>query len=143
MSLTFKDFSAVPIPGTARMSANEVLSAMSECSETLNLNIERLSSDLRLLEKRLRVEPDPSGAALVEFRNALDDTRSESVADTEGDEGYSYSGYSGSEYDGTPTKRLKSSGTFEQVLKRKENGPGDRGSNEQLPDRADFKRRRV
>jgi hypothetical protein len=76
-------------------------------------------------------------------RDALEEYRSESAADTEGDEELSRSAYSGSEYDGTPTKRLKSSGTFEQTLKRKDDGGGYSGRNERLPARADHKRRRV
>jgi hypothetical protein len=74
-------------------------------------------------------------------RDALE-PRSESAADTEGEEDGSRSGYSGSEYDGTPTKRLKSSGNFEQMLKRKENGV-ESGAGERFPDRVDIKRRRV
>jgi hypothetical protein len=75
-------------------------------------------------------------------RDALEEPRSESTVDMDGDDAQSRNGYSGSEYDGTPTKRLKSSGTFEQMLKRKENGSTERGS-ERLPARADYKRRRI
>lgn len=76
-------------------------------------------------------------------RDALEDTRSESAAESEGDGDWSRNGYSGSEYDGTPTKRLKSSGTFEQMLKRKGNGEVDTGSAARFSDREDVKRRRV
>jgi hypothetical protein len=48
---------------------------MNEPTENLNLTIKQLASELRLLEKRLRVEPDPSAEALTEFRHALDDAR--------------------------------------------------------------------
>ena len=41
----------------------------------LNDTIKQLASELRLLEKRLRVEPDPSAESLTEFRHALDDAR--------------------------------------------------------------------
>jgi hypothetical protein len=75
-------------------------------------------------------------------RDAFEDPRSEGTVDMEGDDAQSRNGYSGSEYEGTPTKRLKSSGTFEQMLKRKENGSTDRGS-ERLPARAHYKRHRV
>lgn len=76
-------------------------------------------------------------------RDALEDTRPESAAESEGDADWPHSGYSGSEYDGTPTKRLKSSGTFEQMLKRKENGEAEAGADARFPDREDVKRRRV
>lgn len=76
-------------------------------------------------------------------RDALEEPRSEGAAESEGDGDWSHNGYSGSEYDGTPTKRLKSSGTFEQMLKRKENGEGETGPDARFPDRADIKRRRV
>jgi hypothetical protein len=75
-------------------------------------------------------------------RDTFDEPRSESAAETDAEDGCSRNGYSGSEYDGTPTKRLKSSGTFDQMLKRKENGGADMGG-ERQPARADFKRRRV
>ena len=48
---------------------------MDSRSEDLNLNIKQLASELRLLEKRLRMEPDPSPDAVAEFRHALDDAR--------------------------------------------------------------------
>jgi len=48
---------------------------MNEPSDSLNLTIKQLACDLRLLEKRLRVEPDPSADALTELRHALDDAR--------------------------------------------------------------------
>jgi hypothetical protein len=49
--------------------------AMSDPSENLNLDIKQLAAEVRRLEKRLRVEPDPSADALTEFRHALDDAR--------------------------------------------------------------------
>ena len=48
---------------------------MNEPTDNLNLTIKQLARELRLLEKRLRVEPDPSAEALTEFRHALDDAR--------------------------------------------------------------------
>jgi len=48
---------------------------MNEPTDSLNLTIKQLARDLRLLEKRLRVEPDPSADAITEFRHALDDAR--------------------------------------------------------------------
>jgi hypothetical protein len=74
-------------------------------------------------------------------RNALEENHADGATDTDGDDA-SRNGYSGSEYDGTPTKRLKSNGTFEQVLKRKEDGVPGRGEG-RFPDRTDFKRRRM
>jgi hypothetical protein len=96
----------------------------------------------RLQESRLRRLMETPSTSQKRKRDAFEEPRSGSAADTDGDDGYSRNGYSGSEYDGTPTKRLKSSGTFEQMLKRKENVGADTG-NERLPDRAEFKRRRV
>ncbi|KAH7068224.1 hypothetical protein BKA63DRAFT_521368 [Paraphoma chrysanthemicola] len=96
----------------------------------------------RLQESRLRRLMETPSTAHKRKRDALEEIRSDSAADNEGDEG-SRNGYSGSEYDGTPTKRLKSSGTFEHALKRKEDGDVERKGEERFPDRADFKRRRV
>src|SRR5947209_10929624 len=48
---------------------------MNEPSNSLNLAIKQVASELRVLEKRLRMEPDPSADALTEFRHALDDAR--------------------------------------------------------------------
>lgn len=95
----------------------------------------------RLQESRLRRLMETPSTAHKRKRDALEEIRSES-ADTDRDEG-SHNGYSASEYDGTPTKRLKSSGTFEHALKRKENGHVEREGEERFPDRADVKRRRV
>jgi hypothetical protein len=75
-------------------------------------------------------------------RDALDDARSESATETE-DDTPSRAGYIGIELEGTPTKRIKSSGTFEQTLKRKENGHDIGADDQRFPDREDFKRRRV
>lgn len=95
----------------------------------------------RLQESRLRRLMDTPSTAQKRKRNALEENHTDGTADTDGDDA-SRNGYSGSEYDGTPTKRLKSSGTFEQMLKRKEDAvPG--GGEEMFPDRTDFKRRRI
>ncbi len=48
---------------------------MNEPTDSLNDTINQLARALRLLEKRLMVEPDPSAEALTEFRHALDDAR--------------------------------------------------------------------
>jgi len=48
---------------------------MTDPSENLNLDIRQLAADLRRLEKRLRVEPDPAADVLMEFRHAVDDAR--------------------------------------------------------------------
>jgi hypothetical protein len=92
----------------------------------------------RLQESRLRRLMETPSTAQKRKRDALEEV----TPDADADEGSTRNGYSGSEYDGTPTKRLKSSGTFEQMLKRKENGGADVGE-DRLPDRADFKRRRI
>jgi hypothetical protein len=96
----------------------------------------------RLQESRLRRLMETPSTSQKRKRETFDELRSESAAETDAEDGYSRNGYSGSEYDGTPTKRLKSSGTFDQMLKRKENGGADKGG-ERQPVRADFKRRRV
>lgn len=95
----------------------------------------------RLQESRLRRLMETPSTAQKRKRDALADFQSDGAGDADGDD-VSRNGYSASDYDGTPTKRLKSSGTFEQVLKRKEEG-GLGGGEERFPDRADFKRRRV
>lgn len=95
----------------------------------------------RLRESRLRrLMETPSTAQKRKF-NAYDEARSESAAETE-DEVGSRGGLSGSEFERTPTKRLKSSGTFERTGKRKENGYAPE-SCEQPEGRSIFKRRRV
>jgi hypothetical protein len=96
----------------------------------------------RLQESRLRRLMETPSTSQKRKRDTFDEPRSESAAETDAEDGCSRNGYSGSEYDGTPTKRLKSSGTFDQMLKRKENGGADMGG-ERQPARADFKRRRV
>jgi hypothetical protein len=96
----------------------------------------------RLQESRLRRLMETPSTAHKRKRDAFE-PQSASAADTEGEEDGSRGGYSGSEYDGTPTKRLKSSGNFEQMLKRKENGGVESGTGGRFPDRADIKRRRV
>jgi hypothetical protein len=95
----------------------------------------------RLQESRLRRLMETPSTSQKRKRDALEEPRSGSAADTDIEDRSSRNGYSGSEYDGTPTKRLKSSGTFEQVGKRKENGNVVGG--ERVEDRAKFKRRRV
>ena len=54
---------------------NTTPSTMSDHSGNLNLDIKQLASEVRRLEKRLRVETDPSVDALTELRHALDDAR--------------------------------------------------------------------
>jgi hypothetical protein len=48
-----------------------------------------------------------------------------------------------SEYDRTPKKRIRSSGTFEPAKKRKESEDRGKAAEERFPDRTDFKRRRL
>lgn len=74
--------------------------------------------------------------------NAYEEPHSESAADTEEEAG-SRGGCSGSEYERTPTKRLKSSGTFEQIGKRKDNGNAQHESITRFEDRFDIKRRKI
>jgi hypothetical protein len=98
----------------------------------------------RLQESRLRrLMQTPSTAQKRKYNSYEEEPKSEGPAGT--DEGPK-SGYSGSEYERTPTKRLKSSGTFEQLGKRKENGNGNGNGNmrtEATSDgRANFKRRK-
>ncbi|KNG45446.1 hypothetical protein TW65_07696 [Stemphylium lycopersici] len=76
----------------------------------------------RLQESRLRrLMQTPSTAQKRKYDTYEDEPRSGGPAgtDEEGPKG----AYSGSEFEKTPTKRLKSSGTFEQVGKRQEDGP--------------------
>lgn len=95
----------------------------------------------RLRESRLRrLMATPSTAQKRKF-NAYDESRSESTTEAEDELGLR-DGQSGSEYERTPTKRLKSSGTFEQMGKRKENDYTV-GSHEQPGGRSTVKRRRV
>ncbi|KAF1831143.1 hypothetical protein BDW02DRAFT_591372 [Decorospora gaudefroyi] len=94
----------------------------------------------RLQESRLRrLMQTPSTAQKRKYNAYEEEPRSEGPAGT--DEEGSRGGYSGSEYERTPTKRLKSSGTFGQVGKRKEDGDV-RAETERLHGRADFKRRK-
>lgn len=96
----------------------------------------------RMQESRLRRLMETPSTAQKRKRDALEEPGSASSAGNEGDDA-SRSGYSGSEYDGTPTKRLKSSGSFEQTLKRKENGNAGSVEEQRFPDRENIKRRRV
>jgi hypothetical protein len=48
---------------------------MTNATETLNVEIRHLASELRRLEHRLRVEPDPDADALNEFRQSIDNAR--------------------------------------------------------------------
>jgi hypothetical protein len=83
----------------------------------------------------------PSTAQKRKYNAYEEEPRSEGPTGT--DEEGSKGGYSGSEYERTPTKRLKSSGTFEQLGKRKENGIGDaRAEDEREEGRTDSKRRK-
>lgn len=95
----------------------------------------------RLRESRLRRLMETPSTAQKRKYNAYDESRLESATETE-DELGSRGGHSGNEYERTPTKRLKCSGTFEQTGKRKENGYAI-GSHEQPEGRSIFKRRRV
>jgi hypothetical protein len=70
MSLPLQGFPIFNSPIKARM-----FPEMNEPTDSLDLAINQLASELRLLEKRLRLEPDPSADALTEFRHALDDAR--------------------------------------------------------------------
>jgi hypothetical protein len=91
----------------------------------------------RLQESRLRRLMETPGTAQKRKRDAFQDPASESATEAE-DDG---SGYGGGEQNGTPTKRLKSTGTFEQVHKRKENGNPPSGG--QPVDQGPFKRRKL
>ncbi|KAF1849366.1 uncharacterized protein K460DRAFT_331268 [Cucurbitaria berberidis CBS 394.84] len=95
----------------------------------------------RLRESRLRRLMETPSTAQKRKYNAYEEPKSESAAETE-DDG-SRGGYSGSEYEKTPTKRLKSSGTFEQAGKRKEDGKGRPDEEERLSDQAGCKRRKL
>jgi hypothetical protein len=96
----------------------------------------------RMQESRLRRLMETPSTAQKRKRNALEENRSESAGDAGFDDA-SRNGFNSSERDGTPTKRLKSSGTFEQVLKRKEDGDPAGAGEERFPDRTGFKRRRI
>ena len=48
---------------------------MSNNPENLTFDMERLSSELRRLEQRLKSEPAPDPAALSELRHAVDNVR--------------------------------------------------------------------
>ena len=96
----------------------------------------------RLQESRLRrLMQTPSTAQKRKYNSYAEEPKSEGPAGT--DEEGPKSGYSGSEYERTPTKRLKSSETFEQFGKRKEHGNGNmRTEGETSDGRANFKRRK-
>jgi hypothetical protein len=91
----------------------------------------------RLNENRLRRLMETPATAQKRKRDAFQEPASESATETE-DVG---PGYSGGEQDGTPTKRLRSTGTFEQVHKRKKNGKTE--GEGQAVDQGYFKRRKL
>jgi hypothetical protein len=93
----------------------------------------------RLQESRLRrLMQTPSTAQKRKFDAYEEGPRSDGPAatDEEGQRG----GHSGSEYERTPTKRLRSSGVFEQLGKRTEDGPVRQDP--RFEDRVDVKRRK-
>ncbi|EDU43064.1 hypothetical protein PtrSN002B_010026 [Pyrenophora tritici-repentis] len=93
----------------------------------------------RLQMSRLRrLMETPSTAQKRKFDTYEEEPRSEGAAGA--DEGLG-GAHSGSERDRTPTKRLKSSGTFEHAGKRKESSEVRRHS-DRFEDRTDVKRRR-
>ncbi|KAL6711428.1 hypothetical protein ACN47E_004362 [Coniothyrium glycines] len=96
----------------------------------------------RLRESRLRRLMETPSTAQKRKYNAYEEPRSGSTADPDdGDD--SRGGWSGSEYEKTPTKRLKSSGNFERVGKRKDDTPAEPGTSGRFADRIDIKRRRL
>lgn len=99
----------------------------------------------RLRESRLRRLMDSPSTSQKRKYDAYDEAPSEGATETT-DEESTYSGYSRHslhEHDRTPTKRLKSSGTFEHVAKRKDFDRVSDHRESELEDRADVKRRRV
>ncbi|KAG9194252.1 hypothetical protein G6011_04287 [Alternaria panax] len=94
----------------------------------------------RLQENRLRrLMQTQSTAQKRKFDSYEEEPRSEGPAGT--DEEGSRGGYSASEHERTPTKRLRSSGTFEGLGKRKDNEPV-MGHDQRFEDRVDVKRRK-
>lgn len=95
----------------------------------------------RLRESRLRRLMETPTTSHKRKYDAYEEPRSGSTIgrDDEADS----RGWSGSEYERTPTKRIKCSGTFEQLGKRKENGSADTGSSGKHDNRTNIKRRRV
>jgi hypothetical protein len=81
----------------------------------------------------------PSTAQKRKFDSYEEEPRSEGPAGT--DEEGSRGGYSASEHERTPTKRLRSIGTFEGLGKRKEDGDV-KGQDQRFEDRVDVKRRK-
>ncbi|KAI8943193.1 hypothetical protein NX059_001222 [Plenodomus lindquistii] len=96
----------------------------------------------RLRESRLRRLMETPSTAQKRKYNAYDEPRSEGPAETD-DETGSTGAFSGSEYERTPTKRLKSCGTFEQTGKRKGTGRAEAETYSQPEGSSSFKRRRV
>ena len=93
----------------------------------------------RLQESRLRrLMQTPSTAQKRKFDAYEDGPRSDGPAGT--DEEGQRGGQSGSEYERTPTKRLRSSGTFEHLGNRTEDRPGRQSP--RFEDRVDVKRRK-
>jgi hypothetical protein len=84
----------------------------------------------------------PSTAQKRKFDSYEEEPRSEGPVGT--DEEVSRGGYSASEHERTPTKRLRSSGNFEGLGKRKEDGAvgGQDQPFEDREDRSDVKRRK-
>ena len=95
----------------------------------------------RLRESRLRRLMETPRTSQKRKYDAFEDYGSEGTVEAE-EEGLK-SWCSGSEFERTPTKRLKSSGTFEQLGKRKDNDHLRENEKEELDPREDFKRRRV
>ena len=94
----------------------------------------------RLMESRLRrLMQTPSTAQKRKYDEYEDVPKSEES--TTADEERSRGQYSGGEFEKTPTKRLRSSGTFEHTGQRQEDGPV-RYDTERFEDRTDVKRRK-
>lgn len=94
----------------------------------------------RLQESRLRrLMQTPSTAQKRKYDEYDDVPRSEGSAAA--DEERLRSQYGGSEFERTPTKRLRSSGTFEHAGQRQDDGPV-RYDTERFEDRTDVKRRK-
>lgn len=92
------------------------------------------------MESRLRrLMQTPSTAQKRKYDEYEDVPRSE--GSTTADEERLRGQYSGGEFEKTPTKRLRSSGTFEHTGQRQDDGPV-RYDTERFEDRTDVKRRK-